>query len=69
MSDAFEKVLEFAMRLSVDDRRELARRLLDSLPSPDPAARRARWERLWAAEGCVQLGGDAVADTDALDDD
>ena len=68
MSDAAKKLLDEALSLSADERRELALRLLGSVRGSDAGAREARWARLWTAEGCVHLGGNAVDDTEALYD-
>lgn len=68
MSDAAKKLLDEAMSLPTEERRELGLRLLLSVHDQTDDARRARWARLRAAEGCVHLGGDAVEDTEALYD-
>jgi hypothetical protein len=71
MTQAAEKLLTEALRLSPTERVELAHRLLKSAadsPSGDVRLGRARWETLGAARGIVHLGGDAVADCERLYD-
>lgn len=68
MSDAAKKLLDEALNLTPYERRELAIRLLSSVRDMDDDSRKARWANLWAAQGCVQLGGNAVEDTEALYD-
>ncbi len=68
MSDAAKKLLDEALSLPADERRELALRLLGSVRVGSADARKARWARVWTAEGCVHLGGNAIDDTEALYD-
>jgi hypothetical protein len=68
MSDAAKKLLDEALGLPPEDRRELAVRLMDSVRDHSEHTREARWQRLRSAAGCVHLGGHALNDTEALYD-
>ena len=68
MSDAANKLLDEALELPADERRELAKRLLDSVRDRNSQERGDRWSKLWPAAGCVRLGGNALEDTGALYD-
>jgi len=68
MSDAAKKLLDDALGLPADERRRLARQLLDSVRIRNAQERKSRWARLWTAAGGVRLGGNALEDTEALYD-
>jgi hypothetical protein len=68
MSDAAKKLLDEALGLPPDERRELAKQLMSSVRNREANVRNARWAAIWAASGCVHLGGNAVEDTEALYD-
>lgn len=68
MSDAAKKLLDEALGLPPEERRELAMQLMSSVRNQSASTRNARWASLWSAAGCVHLGGDAVKDTEALYD-
>ena len=75
MGDAAEKLYDEAIKLSPEERRELALRVLASVgadvgkqATQSEGRAAASWETIESLRGAVHLGGNAVDDCDQLYD-